>query len=374
MKITNALTLASIVLSILFYSYIPLYYRSLLYAVSLTIKDLILMVLPFVIFSFLLDVIIKMKTKAVKLLIFFVVFVIVSNFIALTIAYFIGINFLPDVEQFANNGGNVLQPLWMLNVPRLLPTEYAMPLSVVAGIVLIAVFKEKANAINQVFYNISDILLSKIITPIIPIFIAGFIIKIGHDQMLQPVFKHYSYTFLLILLSSAGYSSLVYLILTKKDFFKAVLNMWPALATAFATMSSAITLPLLIVASEKNTKNSHVASAILPPAANFHVMGDAFSITIPFVAIIFTFAGKVLSFSDFLIYAWYFITFRFATVGIPGSGITILTPIFAKLFGFNSEMVALITALYVIFDPLQTVLNIFGNGAFAIFFSKIFKK
>ena len=69
----------------------------------------------------------------------------------------------------------------------------------------------------------------------------------------------------------------------------------------------ALTLPSLIVASEKNTNNSHVANAILPPAANFHVMGDAFSLTIPIIAIIYTFTGNVMGAHEFLLYLGYFL-------------------------------------------------------------------
>ena len=61
------------------------------------------------------------------------------------------------------------------------------------------------------------------------------------------------------------------------------------------------------VASEKNTNNSHVANAILPPAANFHVMGDAFSLTIPIIAIIYTFTGNVMGAHEFLLYLGYFL-------------------------------------------------------------------
>ena len=374
LKIINALTLAIIALLLMFYSYIPIEYRSGLYAISLTIKDLILMVLPFVIFSFLLDIIIKMKAKAAKLLIVFVLCIVASNTIAITMAYFIGTTFLPNVQNFSVNQNNMLQPLWSLHIPQILATEYAMPLSIVIGILLVTVFKSKAEAINKIFYGISDVLIGKIIMPIVPIFVAGFIVKIASDKMLAPIFDHYLYTFLLITFSSLTYVSLIYWILTGRKFFSAILNILPSLATAFSTMSSALTLPSLIVASEKNTNNSHVANAILPPAANFHVMGDAFSLTIPIIAIIYTFTGNVMGAHEFLLYLGYFLIFRFATVGIPGGGVIVLLPVLKQHFDFTPEMLTLITTLYIIFDPIQTILNIFGNGAFAILFGKMYKK
>ncbi|AHX11145.1 dicarboxylate symporter family protein [Neorickettsia helminthoeca str. Oregon] len=373
MRILNLITISLIVAIILFLGYIPMDVRSAMYAVSLTIQDVILMILPFIIFSFILDLIIKMRAKASGLLFLFVVAVVISNTTAICLAYFIGNFFLPSVENVVSGSTVKLIPMWRLYLPQLLPTEYAMPLSVVIGVMLLVFFGEKVNSLNTKIYNACDFLLNKVVMPVIPVFIAGLAVKIVSDKMLQPIVDHYSVILLIVLLSSITYSSIWYLALVGKRIGSVLVNIAPSLVTAFTTMSSAVTLPSLLVATRKNTDDSYVASAILPPAVNFHVMGDTFNITITVIAILFTFTGKVLGISDLMIYIFYFIIYRFATVGIPGGGIIILLPFFSEKFGFTPEMLTLITTLYVVFDPFQTVLNIFGNGAFAIFFSKIYR-
>ena len=42
-----------------------------------------------------------------------------------------------------------------------------------------------------------------------------------------------------------------------------------------------------------------------------------------------------------------------------------MLPILHSYLGFNTEMMSLITALYILFDPMITCVNILGNGAFA---------
>ena len=42
-----------------------------------------------------------------------------------------------------------------------------------------------------------------------------------------------------------------------------------------------------------------------------------------------------------------------------------MLPILEQYLGFNAEMLSLITALYILFDPIITSVNILGNGAFA---------
>lgn len=46
-------------------------------------------------------------------------------------------------------------------------------------------------------------------------------------------------------------------------------------------------------------------------------------------------------------------------------------PILQSLMGFSDEMLGLITAVYMIFDPFGTAMNVSGNGAFAIVFSRL---
>ena len=48
-----------------------------------------------------------------------------------------------------------------------------------------------------------------------------------------------------------------------------------------------------------------------------------------------------------------------------------MLPILAAYLGFNVEMLSLITALYVLFDPVITCANVFGNGGFALVISKL---
>jgi Na+/H+-dicarboxylate symporter len=42
-----------------------------------------------------------------------------------------------------------------------------------------------------------------------------------------------------------------------------------------------------------------------------------------------------------------------------------MLPILEKHLGFNGDMMSLITALYILFDPVITFGNVLGNGAFA---------
>ena len=50
----------------------------------------------------------------------------------------------------------------------------------------------------------------------------------------------------------------------------------------------------------------------------------------------------------------------------------IIAPLLEKYLGFSSEMIGVITVVYLLFDPFGTATNVTGNGGFAIGFTKIF--
>jgi Na+/H+-dicarboxylate symporter len=73
----------------------------------------------------------------------------------------------------------------------------------------------------------------------------------------------------------------------------------------------------------------------------------------------------------YLSFALYFVIAKFSVAAIPGGGIIVMLPILENIFGFTPEMSSLITALYILFDPIITSANIAGNGAFAMVLNKI---
>ena len=68
---------------------------------------------------------------------------------------------------------------------------------------------------------------------------------------------------------------------------------------------------------------------------------------------------------NYMIFALYFVLAKFSVAAVPGGGILVMLPILEKYLGFNSDMMSLITALYILFDPVITCANVLGNGAFA---------
>ena len=74
---------------------------------------------------------------------------------------------------------------------------------------------------------------------------------------------------------------------------------------------------------------------------------------------------------NYLIFAGYFVLAKFSVAAVPGGGILVMLPILERYLGFDPVMLSLITALYILFDPIVTSANVLGNGCFAMGLSRV---
>jgi Na+/H+-dicarboxylate symporter len=210
--------------------------------------------------------------------------------------------------------------------------------------------------------------------PIMPLFIIGTALKLQHDGVLVQIFERYLPILLIFVASAYCFVLLQYFALAGFNLSKTITylkNVFPATITAFGSMSSASALPLSIKAAEENSKQQSNASVIIPATVNIHLVGDCFFIPMVAIAVMASFNVGIPNAFDYVIFAVHFVLAKFAVAAVPGGGILVMLPILQQYLHFSPEMLALITAVYVLFDPLITACNVGGNGAFAILFDKI---
>ncbi|NCP61953.1 MAG: dicarboxylate/amino acid:cation symporter [Alphaproteobacteria bacterium] len=370
--------ITEIIVCLLFGDFIPLSLKSGLYAVSLTLKEILLFVLPFVIFSFLLNSIGILKKGAFSFVALAFSMVVISNFTATVFGGFLGIFTLGSlgfIEKITLSQ-DVLKPLWHFDLPQLISNDTALFSGLAAGVVLSLTGHQKSQEVAQKLYKASFFFLKRCFIPVLPLFILGFILKMQHDGLLISVLQHYLPIAILIIFVSVSYILTLFAVALGFDrtrWVQGVKNLVPGMLTGFTTMSSASTMPLVIDAVEKNTTEPF-ATGVVPVSINTHLVGDCFSMSIQAVAILISFGYDLPSLTDFLLFAVFFVIARFAVAGVPGGGVLMTLPVFEKYLGFSGEMLSLITALYILFDPLITPVNVLGHGTFAQLFEKLYKK
>ena len=358
-----------IILAIIFLDpYLPLLLKQGLYAISLSIKAIIIIALPLIIFCLLFKAAVMLSGGATRVIGLILVLVCCSNFVSTFLSHYVGIWIYHfDLSMLIPSTAFALKPLWLLELPSLIANDRAMFAGIILGIIASIVCPTPAHKIATKADQWISCLLKGFVY-LIPLFVTGFIVKLQFDGVVGTIVKDYTAIFGIIAFAQFSYILLAYFLLNNayiKACTSSIRNMLPAAISGFCTMSSAASLPLSLIGAADNAKDKNLARSVIPVTVNIHLVGDCFAIPIFAYAVLKSFGMAEPSLLNYLIFSFYFVLAKFSVAAIPGGGILVMLPILEAYMGFNSEMLSLITALYILFDPVITCANVLGNGAFA---------
>lgn len=351
--------------------------QSFLYAVSLSLKELLVFVLPLIVFSLILSSIVHLKQGAIRLILLLIPMICLSNMISIWIGYFGGdvIVHRAGLSVVADISTASLEPMWNLMLPEWLSCKYAMLLAMATGLLSSAYFVVPGQKLANHLNKITVFILNKLVVPLLPLMILGFVVKMQYDDVLEELIQNYAYIFATVSMLLIAYVLGWYIVLAKfktSVWFNYIKNMFPPFLTAFSTLSSAATMPFTLIATRKNVHDPDVVNFVIPSTVNFHLIGDCIAMPIFSMAIMLSFGYALPSMGEYLVFSLYYMLARFSVAGIPGGGAIVIWPLLKGQFGFTSDMLALIQTLNLMFDPMITAINVMGNGAFAILFNKIY--
>lgn len=347
---------------------IPLEAKRFVYSVSLTLKEILIFFLPILIFSLLFKTSVTLAEKATKMIFIIIAMVCFSNFTATFLSHYVGswvYHF--DLSVVKPSQTTDMTSMWDFKLFKIIANDKAMFFGLASGILFAKFHIEKAKIIaNKLDYFVNKILKSFI--HIIPFFIAGFIAKLEHDGIFSLIIKDYLTIFIITALSQVIYIFTYYLLVNKFNANNALINirnMLPAAFVGLSSMSSAASLPVAIIGAEKNAHDKDLSKAVVPATINIHLIADCIMVPIIAYAILKTFDLPEPTLYEYLIFTGYFVVTKFSVAAVPGGGIFVMLPILEKTLNFTPEMLSMITAIYLLFDPILAFINVLGNGGFA---------
>ena len=374
---SNSLIFLSIlVTTLLIEPYLTLTTKQVAYGISLLIKDILVFCLPFVIFCLINNSIAKLGSQALKYIALIIPLVCVSNFINTMLSFGLSgavVKFGILGKLSLSNVDTGLQPAFELHLPQLVSNNFALFFGMLSGLIFGIGHIKNTERICAIFSKFTNYFF-KVLIPIMPIFIAGTALKLQYDGTLKAICTNYAPVLLTFIITAYGYVLLQFCLLAKFNFSAVgnyIRNLIPAIVTAFGSMSSIAALPLAIKASVQNVKNPENANIILPSVINIHLVGDCFFIPLLAITVMTSFGMDFPSLAMYLPFAIHFMLAKFSVAAVPGGGVLVMFPVMQTYLGMSSDMLAIVTALYLLFDPIITVCNVSGNGAIAIIFDRL---
>lgn len=358
---------------------------SFFYSISTCFIEIIVFVLPLMVFGFIFRALVNSQLGSLYLLLCIFAGVTISNCLALITAYFFGWTFLPllgldHTPDLIGKFVSTITPLFSFQLPRIIGTDKAMALGLILG--LLISFLKDGNQLKKISQQFSEkfsqaisLFLQKFFMPLLPLYVFGFCLKLSYDDALLHLFQEFGKVFVLSLSLVICYLFLLYFVGSGGNLKKTFANMrgmMPAGLTGFSTMSSAATLPVTVTCTEKITKDRNFSDLIIPSTSNIHMLGDDLTIVITAMTLLSIFGMPWPETSTMLPFVFAFSLAKLSCVGVPGASVLVVLPVLQNYLGFSSEMVSVLTTIYVLQDSFGTAANVMGNGAFALIIQRIF--
>ena len=297
------------------------------------------------------------------------------------LSYFTSSNIFPllinhgqAVEKIAEV--KALEPFFTINIPALVDVMSALVTAFTVGLG-IAFFG--SNTLKAGFDEFKDIVAKTIevaLIPLLPIYIFGIFLEMSHTGQAWHVLNVFiaiigvifaMHIFLLVLqYCIAG-------LVTRRNPFKLLWNMFPAYFTALGTSSSAVTIPVTLKRTLKNGVSEGIAGFVVPLCATIHLSGSCLKIVACSVALMLM-TGMPFDLGMFTGFIFMLGVMMVAAPGVPGGAIMAALGVIQSILGFDAQQQALMIALYITMDSFGTACNVTGDGAIALIIDKINNK
>lgn len=234
----------------------------------------------------------------------------------------------------------------------------------------------RAGKLLEVLREMRDIItktLTKIIIPLIPIYVGCLFCKLAAQGKIVATAKIFISLYVCILLLQVLYIALQFAIsgaVCRKNNFRYIPRILPAYFTAVGTQSSASTIPVNLKCARNSNISEDVTNFCIPLCATIHLAGDTICLVLGTMGIMMA-MGMDVSLSLFTPYIFMLGITMVAAPGVPGGGVMAALGIITSMLGFTEPMQQLIISLHFSQDSFGTATNVTGDQALAMIIDKV---
>lgn len=370
--------IAGILLGIMMGLYAPHWLTQILITFKALFGQLLFFTVPLLILFFITSGIAALPQNSGKLLGRTLGIAYLSTIAAGTLAFLVATLVIPMLApaaaDLASTEGVNLTPYIEMNIPPVMSVMSALALAFIFGL---GIASTQANSLKQLSdqgRDIIQLLLTKIIIPFLPLYIAGVFAQMAAAGTVFVTLKTFGIVLVLaIVLHWVWICSLFVMagIKAGKSPLGLIKNMLPAYFTALGTMSSAATIPVALQSTKNNGVKEDVANFTVPLCATVHLSGSTITIVSCAVAVIMMKSNlEIPSLFTMLPFILTLGVVMLAAPGVPGGAVMSAVGLLGSMLGFGEGAIALMIALYMAQDSFGTACNVTGDGAIALLVDK----
>ena len=371
--------LIGIVIGIVLGQLLPVSAMGVIVSLKNILGQIINFIVPLIVIGFIAPSITKLGNNASKMLGVAIAIAYVSSVLAALLSMGAGYAIIPNLSVASSVELNELpKDIFGLEIPQIMPVMSALAFSVMIGLAAVWTKAKTVVTILDEFQKIVLDLVSKIIIPILPVFICFTFTCLSYDGTITkqlPIFLiavvivmigHYIW--LAVLYGAAG-------IYSGENTMEVLKHYGPAYITAVGTMSSAATLAVALRGAKKSkVLRDDMVDFGIPLFANIHLCGSVLT-EVFFVMIV----SKVLynelpSLGTMILFCVLLAVFAIGAPGVPGGTVMASLGLIISVIGFGDDGTGLMLAIFAIQDSFGTACNVTGDGALTLMLTGYAKK
>ena len=374
-KLLNSLPfrlLLGIVVGVLLGQVFPLGAMKVVVTLQYIMGQLITFCVPLIVIGFIAPSITRLGKNASRLLGVAIVIAYTSSVCAAFMSTGAGYALIPHLSIDTEVTGlrELPEVVFELNIPQIMSVMSALVLSVLVGLAATWTNSKLTCDLLGEFQNIVLSVVSKIIIPILPFYIAATFCNLSYEGMITHQLPAFIQIILIVMAGHYIWLAVLYLLAgaySGKNPWEVLRHYGPAYLTAVGTMSSAATLAVALDCARKSkVLRKDMVSFGIPLFANIHLCGSVLTEVFFCMTISKILYGELPGVGTMILFCVLLGIFAIGAPGVPGGTVMASLGLITGVLMFDDAGTALMLAIFALQDSFGTACNITGDGALTL--------
>ena len=348
--------------------------------VKYILNQLISFCVPLIIIGFIAPSIVKLGSNASRMLGVALLIAYVSSVGAALFSMAAGYAIIPNLNIVSTVDGlkEVPEAIFQLDIPAIMSVMSALVFSVLVGL---AATWTNAKVIANVLQEFQEIVLkivTKVIIPILPIFIACTFCTLSYEGTITKQLPIFLIVVIIVMIGHYIWLALLYGLggaYSGTNPMEVLKHYGPAYITAVGTMSSAATLAVALRCAKKaKTLRPDMVDFGIPLFANIHLCGSVLTEVFFVMTVSKILYGSIPSIGTMILFCVLLGVFAVGAPGVPGGTVMASLGLIISVVGFDDTGTALMLTIFALQDSFGTACNVTGDGALTLMLTGYAKK
>lgn len=338
--------------------------------IKFVLGELINFCVPLIVIGFIAPSITKLGKNASRILGVAVLLAYVSSVLAALGSMAAGYGLIPHLSIVSEVDGLKELPeiVFQLEIPQIMSVMSALAFSILMGLAATWTRAETVIRLLDEFQQIVLMIVSKIVIPILPVFIALTFWSLAYEGTITKQLPVFLKVVLIVMVGHFIWMAVLYAvggIYSGNNPWKVVKHYGPAYITAVGTMSSAATLAVALKCARKSEPvlRDDMVSFGIPLFANIHLCGSVLTEVFFVMTVSQILYGKLPSIGTMILFCALLGVFAIGAPGVPGGTVMASLGLITGVLGFDATGTALMLTIFALQDSFGTACNVTGDGA-----------